>query len=419
MQRPLAPDVVAAIALRLAECAGLDLPAWIVEARAAARISVLGCSPAEYAALLGAARGAAELAGLIEAVRVGESRLFRHRPQVDALSDAVAPALRARGRRAIRVWSAGCAAGEEPYTLALVLARALPGCAISIVATDISGEAVAQARTARYPRAALHQVPGDYRERFITEPDAIRIAPEIAQLVRFERANLLDGAAPRDCDLVWCRNVLIYFTPEARRRAIDRLVGATAPGGFVFVGYSESLRDIAELEPMRSRDAVYYVRREPGPPRARRSSSPGAEPRAGLAALADLDDELTPPPVRVSPEPPPDDAVALRGQPSAAWLTAELSGRLAQLGLRSLTLDLDPADLLGDDLAPVVRRARAAARTAGIALVMRATRAGARRWLARHGLDGDPGSAPDRDAEDERAPRTARERDPGRDEDLA
>jgi chemotaxis methyl-accepting protein methylase len=388
---PLAPDIVAAIAQRLAEHAGLELPAWVVDARATLRIALCGCSPDDYVALIDSGRGATELAELIEAVRVGESRLFRHRSQIDVLTEVVAPALRARGQRTVRVWSAGCAAGEEPYTLAIVLTCALPDCAISIIATDVSADALAQAEAARYPRAALHHVPDEYRDRFVDDGDVVRVAPDIAALVRFERANLLDGDAPRGCDLVWCRNVLIYFTADARRRVIDRLVGATAPGGFVFVGYSESLRDVPELERVRTNDAVYYVRR--GRDAARRSRPP-TRPVAVPVVVHDrrsapivVLDDRTPPPIVFAPEPPADDTIALRGHPAAARVHAELSARLAQPGLRSLTLDLDGADLLGDDLAPVVRRARAAARTAGIALVVRATRAGARRWLARHGLD--------------------------------
>jgi chemotaxis methyl-accepting protein methylase len=377
----LAPDTVAAIAQRLAEHAGLELPAWVVDARATARIALLGCTPDDYVALIDTGRGAGELGELIEAVRVGESRLFRHRPQIDALAEVVAPALRARGQRMVRVWSAGCAAGEEPYTLALVLSRALPDCAISIVATDVSADALAQAEAATYPRSVLQHVPAEYRDRFIADGDAVRVAPEIAALVRFERANLLDGAAPRGCDLVWCRNVLIYFTAEARRRVVDRLVGATVPGGFVFVGYSESLRGVAELDGVRASDAVYYVRR--GPDAAR----PSRPPTLPVMVPAPGADDRTPPPIVFRPEPPADDEIALRGHPAAPRVTAELSARLAQPGLRCLTIDLDGADLLGDDLAPVLRRARAAARTAEITLVVRATRAGARRWLARHGLD--------------------------------
>jgi chemotaxis protein methyltransferase CheR len=393
----LAVDIVGAIAQRLAAHAGLELPGWVVDARAAARIAQLGVSPDAYVALLDSARGVGELAELVEDVRVGESRLFRHRSQIEVLAGVVAPALRARGRRAIRVWSAGCAAGEEPYTLAIVLSRALPDCAISIVATDVSAGALAQALAARYPRAALQHVPVPYRDGFIDDGDAVRVAPAIAALVRFERANLLDGATPHSCDVVWCRNVLIYFTPDARRRVVERLVAATVPGGFVFVGYSESLRDAGELEAMRANDTVYYVRREPQAAARRPAPRPPPVavpvlqstplPAARTAPRAAVIDDRTPPPVMFPPAPPSDDVVALRGHPVAARITAELSARLSQPGLRSLTVELDGADLLGDELVPVLRRARAAARTAGIALVLRATRAGARRWLARHGLD--------------------------------
>jgi chemotaxis protein methyltransferase CheR len=403
----LAPDTIAAIARRLAEHAGLELPAWVVDARASVRIAAIGCAPADYVALIDSARGAGELAELIEAVRVGESRLFRHRSQIAALADVVAPALRARGRREIRAWSAGCAAGEEPYTLAAVLSRALPDRAISILATDVSSEALARARTASYPRAALDHVPADYRDCFVEDGERVRVAAELAARVRFERANLTGGAAPRDCDLVWCRNVLIYFTADARRRAIERLVGATAPGGFVFVGYSESLRDVPGLEARRDGDAVYYVRRDGataprsrpptlpvplGPPAPARRSTPGATaPRTPLPELRPVrsraSDDVTPPPIGFPPEPPPDDTLALYGRPSAAQLTAEISARLALPGLGRLTIDVDGAELLDDELARVLHRARAAAGAAGIGFDVRATRPGPRRWLARHGVD--------------------------------
>jgi chemotaxis methyl-accepting protein methylase len=379
----LAPDILAGVSRRLAEHAGLELPAWVIEARAAARIDVLGCDPADYLALLGEPRGADELHELVEAVRVGESRLFRHRSQIDALVEVVVPAL--RGRRTVRVWSAGCAAGEEPYTLAIVLARELPTAQIAIVATDVSAEALAAARTAAYPIAALDHVPDEWRDGFVIAGDLAHVRPEIAATVRFERANLIDAdVSIRDCDVVWCRNVLIYFTPEARRRVIDRLVAATAPGGFIFVGYSESLRDVPELEGMRTGEAAYYVRRtgrrpptDPGPSRTPALGVPIVSRRTPIGI----------PIPKVAPV-KRDDVLLLQGSIDPAALTRELMTRLATV-TQVLAIDLDGAEFLDDELAPVLRRARAAAQAAGTHLELRATRTGARRWLSRHGLDED------------------------------
>lgn len=394
----LAPEVVAAIATRLAERAGLELPAWVVEARAAARMDACELAPDAYVELIGSGRGAAELDELIEAVRVGESRLFRHRSQIAALVDAVVPALRARGKRTIKVWSAGCAAGEEPYTLASVLSRA--GFEPQITATDVSADALALAARASYPASAWNDIPSEWRDDFVFEedPQRVTVRPHLVELVRFERLNLADATTTqKNCDLVWCRNVLIYFTPTARRRVIDRLVSATVPGGFLFVGYSEHLRDIPELEAVRAGDAVYYVRREhdrrtpalgvplrdsaPAMPAAR-AKRDTAEQRAAMR---------TPPPVLIPKTPPAEDVLVLHGHPSARVVTAELMARLGIAGLQTLVVDLDSAELLGDDLAPVLRRARAAARAAHVELAIRATRTGAKRWLARHALDEEAG----------------------------
>ena len=380
---PVASEIVQAIARRLADRVGLELPAWVIEARVAARLDALGVSAQRYIELLDA-RGS-ELDELVEAVRVGETRLFRHRAQIAALRDDIAPALRAANKRNIRVWSAGCAGGEEPYTLAIVLARALPGVAIQITATDVSADALAVAQAATYRTNALADVPASYHDAFVTAgPDRVRVRPELAALVRFERANLVDGTAPKGCELVWCRNVLIYFTPDARRRAIERLVAATAPGGFIFVGYSESLRDISAVEAVRTGDAIYYVKR-----RAAASTPTPATgvPRTTGDSGAWARSALTPPPIKIPAAAPTSDVLSLRGEPSARHVTAELTARLAIAGLRELIVDLDGADLLPDDLVLVLRRARAAAEAAHVALVLRATRPGARRWLARHGLE--------------------------------
>lgn len=414
---PLAPDIVAGVSRRLIEHAGLELPAWVVEARTLARIAALAVTPEAYVELIATARGAAELRELVEAVRVGESSLFRHRSQIAALADVVVPALRERGRRTVRVWSAGCASGEEPYTLAIVLSRALPGHTVSVIATDVSDDALEAAQAASYPVAELADVPDAYRDAFAIEGERVRVRPEITQLVRFERANLLDAVPPRNCDVVWCRNVLIYFSVAARRRAIDRLVTATVPSGFVFVGYSESLREVTELDAQRAGDAVFYVKRgdwtaaerTPVPELiAREKTSPGlgvqpvrtaTKPAVSQSAPA----RRTPPTgvpavdstarrtplisVPVAASAADDILLVFTGAPDAAEVTNLLGERLAIRGLRRLTIDLDAAVMLDDALAPVIRRACAAARGAGVAIVIRATRTGAKRWVSRHALD--------------------------------
>jgi chemotaxis protein methyltransferase CheR len=378
---PVSPEILDGVARRLAEHAGLELPDWVIQARVTARMAATGLDERAYLQLIDSGRGAGELSELVEAVRVGESRLFRHRSHIALLTDAIAPLLRASGPRAIRVWSAGCAAGEEPYTLAVVLARALPGYDLRIQATDVSADALDVARAGRYPASALADVPEEWRDAFVRDGEQVCVRPELAELVTFERANLVDGAAPRHCDLVWCRNVLIYFTPAARKRVIDRLIAATRIGGFVFVGYSESLRDVPGVEAVRSGDAVYYVRRE-------RASTPAlGMPVVRPTPTRPPPSIATPPPMLLPKLPPAEDVLVLRGHPAARDVTAELMARLGVAGISRLVVDLDRAELLGDELAPVLRRARAAAGAAHVVLELRATRAGARRWLARHGLD--------------------------------
>lgn len=382
----LAPDILAGVARRLAQHAGLQLPSWVVEARTTARIAALEISPEAYVELIQSGRGQAELGVLVEAVRVGESSLFRHKPQIGALLDVVVPALRGRAKRSLRVWSAGCASGEEPYTLAIVLARALPDHAIAIHATDMSAEALAVAERGEYPREELDDVPFEYHDAFEADDTHIRVLPELQRLVTFERANLVDAPAPRGCDVVWCRNVLIYFSPQARRRALDRVINATVPGGFVFVGYSESLRDVDELEAQRSGDAVFYVRRDdPGrrtPPPERRT--PTSIPILEIPKRASTE---PPRPIEIPKPDTTDDVLALTGAPDAADVTTQIGERLAAGGLRRLVIDLDAAELLADELAPVLRRARAAGRAAGVDVALRTTRPGARRWLTRNGLE--------------------------------
>lgn len=383
------PEALAHVKASIAARAGLDLPDWVLDSRLAQRLGALEHpDPMAYAELVASDAGAQELELLLEALRVGETRFFRHAAHVKALTDAVIPALRAsRPRGLVRAWSAGCATGEEPYTLAMVLRKLLPRPAytVSVLATDLSAEALDTARAGCYPSAALARVPEEWRSwAFLPAgPDQWRVHEGVASLVSFERANLADGEFRRGFDIIWCRNVLIYFSREARQRVIAGLIDSLSEDGFLFVGYAESLRDFAEAEAVRTPDAVLYRKARPAetaraePPRERTMTprsrpivAPGVAPPVGTIAGPVTAEEAV---------------LELRGRYDAERLGAEL-GQLVSGRYRSVAIDLDGAEYLADDAGPVLRRACAAARGAGVKVTLLAIRTGPRRWLARAGM---------------------------------
>jgi len=390
-----------ALIKRVGDCidatAGLRPPAWVLDARLARRIEALGLDEPElYAELIESADGGRELELLIESLRVGETRFFRHRAHVQAVTDVVIPALqRARAGGTIRAWSAGCATGEEPYTLAILLSGGLPAPAyqVRVLASDISREALASARSGVYPASALEHVPDQVRRAF--EPAGhghVQVAAELADLVTFEQRNLADADYPRQIDLLWCRNVLIYFSSEARRQVVLRLIDSLAPGGFLFVGYAESLRDFAALEAVRTPDAVLYRKpaageraptERPAPRRAatvRGTGSAGGPPRRRLASSPP---EARPPELRsLHVE---EAVIELRGRyDDGARLTREL-GPVLSGSYRRVVIDLDGADYLDEAAGLVLRRACSAARAAGVEVSLVAERQSTRRWLSRTG----------------------------------
>jgi chemotaxis methyl-accepting protein methylase/anti-anti-sigma regulatory factor len=364
-----------AIGERLRVHAGLRAPAWVLGARVRGRLLALGVEPDEYLSRL----DGRELDTLVEALRVGETRFFRHRAHVAALRRAVVPALAsapARARR-VRAWSAGCASGEEAYTLAMILTEGLPGWDVDVLGTDISDEALAVARAAIYPDSALGPVPAASRARWFRPAGVghVAIAPELAARVRFERRNLVEAFAGEK-DVILCRNVLIYFDGEARAETARRLVEALAPGGFLFLGYAESLRAEPGIETLRSDDGVVY-----------RKPVPDSRGPAPLAATAPPMPALPPTTAGPVAELAPTHLRVVGSHDGPDRIAAELSAAIATAGSR-LVVDLDGVDFLGDSVAPVFRRAQAAATAAGLHFSLVAGRPGPRRWLERHGLLG-------------------------------
>ncbi len=191
------------------------------------------------------------LVALVASVTIGETHFFRVRPQIEALRQVVLPEL--LGRRAterrLRLWSAGCSTGEEPYTLAILLREQLPapdGWDIQLLGTDISLPALDAARRALYGEWSFRDTPDEVRQRYFRPEDKRwRLIEPVRRMVRFTYLNLaadpfpLLGPDGPSFDLVLCRNVTIYFSPEATQRLYRRFADALAPGGWLVLGPSD------------------------------------------------------------------------------------------------------------------------------------------------------------------------------------
>jgi chemotaxis methyl-accepting protein methylase len=193
-------------------------------------------TPARFAAGLAGDPGAFQ--ELLDRVTVQETGFFRHPDQFAALAREVLPALDGP----VVVWSAGCANGQEAYSLAMELAASgLPDW--QVVATDISAAAVARARAGRYASSELDGLPATHRHWLRQSGNLWEVDPALRHRVRVERANLTSRfpVGPGRCQVVFCRNVLIYLSRSAAGSFLDRLADWLAPGGLVFLGYAEAV----------------------------------------------------------------------------------------------------------------------------------------------------------------------------------
>ncbi len=276
------------------------------------RLAIVGSSSfGEYYELLRMPEGAEELARLIELLTVHETAFFRNRAHFDLLTHRILPELveRKATSRTLRIWSAGCSTGQEAYSIAISLMEAIPeleGWQVEVLATDISHRALDHARKAVYPERAVRNVDPALLDRYF-EPweGGYRVSERVQGLVRFEYLNLVKEpfpmAALSPLDVIFCENVTIYFKVESTRRVIRNFYDALGEGGYLFLGYSETLWKISNNFLLREMDGTFVYQKP--------SELLGAtETRATAAPV--------PVPTVTLPQPTPPPAPARQGE---AW----------------------------------------------------------------------------------------------------
>ena len=231
-----------------------DKKIYFLKTRVRKRMQALGIDdPRDYLFLVSYADPeGVEMQALANLITTNETYMFREYDQLQAFANHCLPevlsAKQARGERTLRIWSAGCSSGEEPYTLAMILQEVFPQAQswdCEIVATDIDENMLERVVAARYGCRSVNEVPDQYREKYLIERgEDYVVRPRTTALVRPVHLNLHDRMAMRAMrgfDFIFCRNVLIYFDDLSRKAVVDHFYNALNPGGYVFLGHSESV----------------------------------------------------------------------------------------------------------------------------------------------------------------------------------
>ena len=240
--------------------AGIKMPAAkkvLVEGRLRRRVKALGMDTlSDYCHFLFEENGLAEESvKVIDAVTTNKTEFFRESQHFSFLSEKALPQLlseRKEGRaRTIKAWSAASSSGAEPYTMAIVLSNFLErqaGFNFTVYATDICTDVLETGARGVYPEDAISPVPHDLRRRYFRRSkdpkrQEVRVSPDLREKVKFSHLNLMsdNSGMPSDMDVIFCRNVLIYFDSQTQGRVLRHLCGHLRPGGFLFVGHTEAL----------------------------------------------------------------------------------------------------------------------------------------------------------------------------------
>lgn len=182
-----------------------------------------------------------EMEEFLDRMTINVSEFFRNYKRWEVLETKILPRL-LKGSTSIKVWSAACSTGEEPYTLSMMLSKYIPLSKGSITATDIDKNALQRARNGVYPERSLSEIPEELKRSYFTqEGQLFKLNEEVKRSVTFKQQNLLSDPFEGKYDLIVCRNVLIYFTEEAKNLLYKKFNASLKPGGVLFVGSTEQI----------------------------------------------------------------------------------------------------------------------------------------------------------------------------------
>lgn len=232
---------------------------YLIESRLSKRMGELGITNyKDYFYRIKYDASSREFDALMNVVTTNETSFFRNPPQLKAFSEEVMPLIvkeksNGSGSKRIKIWSAGCSTGEEPYTIAIILMEMLKPISawnIEILANDISQNVLYSARKGIYQEMTFRTTdPAIIDRYFIKEGKAYRIKDEVKRLVKFNQVNLNDPrqvVSINDCDFIFCRNVMIYFSDDIKKSLVKQFYRSLRPGGYFFIGHSESLHGISK-----------------------------------------------------------------------------------------------------------------------------------------------------------------------------
>jgi chemotaxis protein methyltransferase CheR len=262
--RPDAPPSAHLVQIRdvIYQVAGIFQPdnkLRMLEDRCLKRMQVLGVSTLHdyYECLTVKPIRQAEMVSLLNEITIGETCFFRNQPQLEALRNIVLTRIvEARAKlslKHLRIWSAGCSTGEEPYTLSMMLleetATKLKGWTFEIIATDLNERSVAHAKQGLYGEYSTRNLTPYFKSKyFLNRGEGLQVNPDVKARVNITRVNMLDNARMafmKGIDVILCCNVLIYFDVLSKRRVIQHFYSNLLPHGYLFLGHSESLYGVS------------------------------------------------------------------------------------------------------------------------------------------------------------------------------